>query len=179
MSTLDSVLADLADADRGCPYVTIKREPLETLIQEWSRRGDQLIVFSDMLTKARNELIRAWGWRQGVQTHPGALGPAQQQTLRSLNSALAESAPNLAQHRHAIRRAFVARIRRVLRAVSSELSNRFAEELGSGHLEVAHRLETDRQTIQIVAGSIDAALNCVLQEELLAAQGGNQLAELS
>ena len=178
MSTLDSVLADLADADRECPYVTIKREPLETLIQEWSRRGDQLAVFSDLLTKARNELTRAWGGRQGVQTNPGPLGPVQQETLRSLNSALAASAPNLAQHRHAIRRAFVGRIRRVLRAVSTELSNRFAEELCSGHLEVAHRLETDRQTIQIVAGSIDAALNCVLQEELLAAQGGNQPADL-
>jgi len=179
MSTLDSVLADLADADRECAYVTIKREPLENLIQEWSRRGDQLIVFSDLLTKTRNELTRAWGWRQGVQTNPGPLGLVQQQTLRSLNSALAASAPNLAQHRHAIRRAFVARIRRVLRAVSSELSNRFAEELGSGHLEVAHRLESDRQTIQIVANSIEAALNCVLQEELMAAQGSSTSPDLA
>lgn len=168
MSTLDSVLADLADADRECAYVTVKREPLETLIQEWSHRGDQVVALGDLLTTTRNELVRAWGWRQGGQ----ALGPSQQQTLRSLNSALAESAPALAQHRHAIRRAFVGRIRRVLRAVSAELSHRFAEELGSGRLEVAHRLETDRQTIQIVASSIEAALNCILQEELVAAQSG-------
>ena len=167
MSTLDSVLADLADADRECSYVTVKREPLETLIQEWSHRGDQIAAFSELLTRARNELMRAWGWRQGCQ----APGPSKQQALRSLNLALIEFASALAQHRHAIRKAFVGRIRRVLRAVSTELSNRFAEELGSGRLEVAHRLETDSQTIQIVAGSIEAALNCILQEELLAAQG--------
>ena len=53
MSTLDGVLADLAEADRECPYVAYKREPLETLIQEWSSRGDQIAIFCDLLTQLK------------------------------------------------------------------------------------------------------------------------------
>jgi hypothetical protein len=171
MSTLDNVLADLADADRECAYVTVQRKPLEELIEQWSQRGDQIAAFHELLAKVQSELTRAWAAGQPWALQTNGSGGEKQHILRALNSALTESAPTLAQHRHAIRRAFVARIRRVLRAVSSELSNRFSEELGAGHLEVAHRLESDRQTIQIVANSIDAALNCVLQEELQAAEG--------
>ena len=56
MDALDSVLADLVDADRDCAYVTIKREPLEALIYEWARRGDQMAPLSSLLTRARNQL---------------------------------------------------------------------------------------------------------------------------
>ena len=174
MSTLDGVLADLAEADRECPYVTVKREPLEALIQEWSSRGDQIAIFCDLLTRARNELTLAWGIRPCGQSLSGPLGPAQEAALRALSSGVTESATALAHHRHAVRRAFVVRLRRVLRAVATELSNRFLEGLLRGDVELAHRLESDRQTIQIVAGSIDAALNCVLQEELMAAQGNGE-----
>lgn len=48
MSALDSVLADLAESDRDCAYATVKREPLETLIEEWlgSRRSDFIALRS-------------------------------------------------------------------------------------------------------------------------------------
>ena len=59
----------------------------------------------------------------------------------ALSSGVTESATALAHHRHAVRRAFVARLRRVLRAVATELSNRFAEGLLRGDVELAHRLE--------------------------------------
>lgn len=56
MDALDSVLADLVDADRDCAYATIKREPLAALIYEWARRGDQMAMLSSLLARARNQL---------------------------------------------------------------------------------------------------------------------------
>jgi hypothetical protein len=60
MSVLDAVLADLVDADRACPYATIRREPIERLIDEWARRGDQVVLLCGLLERARNQLAATW-----------------------------------------------------------------------------------------------------------------------
>ena len=60
MSALDGVLADLIEADRECAYVTVKREPLEALIDEWARRGDQVSLLRSLLPRLRHELAQAW-----------------------------------------------------------------------------------------------------------------------
>ncbi|HUO61399.1 MAG TPA: hypothetical protein VMU24_12075, partial [Candidatus Acidoferrales bacterium] len=56
MSALDGVLADLVEADRECAYVTVKREPLEALIDEWLSRGDQIAILASLITRARKQL---------------------------------------------------------------------------------------------------------------------------
>ncbi len=58
MDALDSVLADLVHSDRDCAYATIKREPLEALIREWTHRGDQMTRLSGLLLRARNQLAQ-------------------------------------------------------------------------------------------------------------------------
>lgn len=104
MDALDSVLAVLVDADRDCAYATIKREPLETLIYEWARRGDQMTLLSGLLIRARNQLA------EGQHSHSS--NASCESTLRDLDSAITESAPALARHRHAVRRELATRLSR-------------------------------------------------------------------
>ena len=70
MSALDSVLADLIEADRECSYVTVKREPLEELIDDWTRRGDQVSLLCSLLPRLRHELAQAWNARALDQSLP-------------------------------------------------------------------------------------------------------------
>ena len=58
MSALDGVLADLVEADGECAYVTVKREPLESLIDEWAQRGDQISLLFRFLTPAQHALAQ-------------------------------------------------------------------------------------------------------------------------
>ncbi|HVZ16023.1 MAG TPA: hypothetical protein VG897_02815 [Terriglobales bacterium] len=168
MSALDGVLADLIEADCDCAYVTIKREPLEALIHEWARRGDQVTLFCGLLTRARDELTQAWDAR-AEQPHSTSLNASRESTLRALDAAVAESASAVAHHRHAVRRELAARLKLVLRAAISDIGVHVTDALLAGNTELAERLESERQTVRIVISTIDAVVCRLLQDELMAA----------
>ena len=141
MSALDGVLADLVEADRECAYVTVKREPLETLIDEWACRGDQISLLSSLLVPAQRE--RA-------------------------NEVLTESASTVARHRHAVRREFAARLKQTLRSAIADVGAPVTDALLAGNSELAERLESERQTVRIIMSTIDAVVERLLQDELTA-----------
>ena len=70
MNALDSVLADLVEADRDSVYVTVKREPLKELIADWAGRGDRLALFCSLLTRARNELAQTSAMHPDEELRP-------------------------------------------------------------------------------------------------------------
>ncbi len=162
MDALDSVLADLVDADRDCAYATIKREPLEALIYEWARRGDQMAMLSSLLARARNQLAADHNLQPCNASHEA--------TLRALESAVAESASALAHHRHAVRREFAARLKQVLRSAIADVGTHATDALLVGNGEFAERLESERQTVRIVMSTIDSVVDRLLQDELTAAE---------
>ncbi len=163
MSALDSVLADLVEADRECAYVTVKREPLENLIEEWLARGDQISLLCGVLARAQKELLAACP----VPALAMKLGePSQEAILRELNSATARQATSIAHHRHAIRQHLAARLKQVLRTAISEIHQHITEAMLKGQSELAERLESERQTVQILIGAIDATVNRLMTQEL-------------
>ena len=141
MSALDGVLADLVEADRECAYVTVKREPLETLIDEWACRGDQISLLSSLLVPAQRE--RA-------------------------NEVLTESASTVARHRHAVRREFAARLKQTLRTAIADVGAHVTDALLAGNSELAERLESERQTVRIIMSTIDAVVERLLQDDVTA-----------
>jgi hypothetical protein len=162
MDALDSVLADLVDADRDCAYATIKRDPLEALIYEWARRGDQMALLSSLLTRARNQLA--------ADHHLQPCNASREATLRALDSAVAEYASALARHRHVVRRELAARLKQVLRSAIADVGTHATEALLAGNRELAERLESERQTVRIVMSTIDSVVDRLLQDELIAAE---------
>jgi hypothetical protein len=162
MDVLDSVLADLVDADRDCAYATIKREPLEALIYEWARRGDQMTMLSSLLARAENQLASEHCSQPCCKSREA--------TLRALDSALAESASALARHRHAVRREFAARLKQVLRSAIADVGTHATGALLAGNRELAERLESERQTVRIVMSTIDVVVDRLFQDELIAAE---------
>ena len=167
MSALDSVLADLVDADRDCAYVTVKREPLEALIDEWACRGDHVASLCRLLTRARNQLARRASAQPLEQPHSTVYDASLQATLRDLDAALTDSASAIVQHRHAIRRELAARLKQVLRAAIAEVGSHAADALLAGNTELAERLESERQTVRIVMSTIDATVDRLLRDELM------------
>ena len=162
MDALDSVLADLVDADRDCAYATIKRDPLEALIYEWARRGDQMALLSSLLTRARNQLA--------ADHHLQPFNASREATLRALDSAVAEYASALARHRHVVRRELAARLKQVFRSAIADVGTHATEALLAGNRELAERLESERQTVRTVMSTIDSVVDRLLQDELIAAE---------
>lgn len=162
MSALDSVLADLVESDRECGYVTVKREPLEALIEEWLARGDQISLLCSLLARAQKELAAAWKPR--VLTQP--IQRTQEIILHELNSATAQQGTTIAHHRHAIRQELAARLRQVLRSAITDIHQHITEALLKGQSELAERLESERQTVQIIISTIDAMVNRLMAQEL-------------
>lgn len=177
MSALDSVLADLVESDRECAYVTVKREPLETLIEEWLARGDRISLLCDVVARAQKELAAA------LTTPAPSMQPSQrpQKTiLHELNSATAQQATTIVHHRHAIRLDLAARLKQVLRSAIAEIQRHITEALVRGQSDLAERLESERQTVQIVIGAIDATVNRLIAQELAkVGQQGDENAALS
>ncbi len=142
MSALDGVLADLVEADRECAYVTVKREPLETLIDEWARRGDQISLLFPLLAPAQHALAQ---------------------------EVLEESAAAVARHRHAVRREFAARLKQMLRSAIADVGAHATDALLAGNSELAERLESERQTVRIIMSTVDTLVDRLLQDELTVA----------
>ena len=162
MDVLDSVLADLVDADRDCAYVTVKREPLEALIYQWARRGDQMAMLSSLLARARSQLA--------ADHNLQPCNESREATLRALDSAVAEYASALARHRHVVRRELAARLKQVLRSVIADVGTHATDALLAGNKELAERLESERQTVRVVMATIDSVVDRLLQDELTAAE---------
>lgn len=164
MSALDSVLADLVESDRDCDYVTVRREPLEALIDEWLARGDQISLLCMLVTGAQKELAAAWN-----ASAPASIGSnrqAQELRLRQLNCTTSRQATTIAHHRHAIRKDLAARLKQVLRSAIADIHQHVTEALLKGQSELAERLESERQTVQIVIGAIDAIVSRLVAQEL-------------
>ena len=168
MSALDSVLADLIEADSDCPYATIKREPLEALIDDWMRRGVQVTLLCGLLTQARYELTQVWHSRTAEEPNSVRATPAS--VLRKLDAAITESASTVSHHRHAVRRELAARLKQVLRSAIAEVAVRTTEALLAGNKDLAERLESERQTVRMVMSAIDAVVDKMLLDELTAAR---------
>lgn len=162
MSALDSVLADLVESDRECAYVTVRREPLEALIEEWLARGDQISLLCTLVARARKELTVAWTPR--VLTQP--ILQSQETILHELNSAIAQQATTIAHHRHVIRQELAARLKQVLRSAIADIHQHITQALLKGQSDLAERLESERQTVQIVVAAIDATVNRLMAQEL-------------
>jgi len=166
MSTLDGVLADLVEADRECAYVTIKREPLEALIDEWARRGDRVALFCDLVTRVQREFAQAPNGRTLDRSGPVS---DRKFTLRALDTVVTESASAIAHHRHTVRRELAARLKLVLRSAIAEVGTHATDALLAGNTELAERLESERQTVRIVMSTIDTVVDRLFKEELTAA----------
>ena len=167
MSALDGVLADLVEADRECSYVTVKREPLEELIDDWTRRGDQVSLLCSLLPRLRHELAQAWNALPLNQPLPA--NASQELTLLALDEVIAESASVIAHHRHAVRRELAARLKQVLRSAIADVGVHVTDALLAGNTELAGRIESERQTVRIVMSTIDAVVCRLIQGELIAA----------
>ena len=170
MSALDAVLADLVDADRDCAYATVKREPLEALIDEWACRGDQAARLCGVLTRARNQLVQAWRTQAVGQPRSTSFTASEEPILRTLDAAVAESASTVAHHRHALRRELAARLKQVLRSAIAEVATHATDALLAGNTELAERLESERRTVRVVLSTIDAVVDRLLRDELIAAE---------
>ncbi len=149
MNALDGVLADLVEADRECAYVTVKREPLEKLIDEWARRGDQISLLFPLLAPAQHAL-------------------AQQM--------LEESTAAVARHRHTIRREFAAGLKQMLRSAIADVGVHVTDALLAGNSELAERLESERQTVRIIMSTVDTLVDRLLQDELTVAADKRNMA---
>jgi hypothetical protein len=164
MSALDGVLADLVEADPECSYVTVERQPLETLIEEWLSRGDHLSVLCNLAARARDQLALFWATPIPELIQPKAR--PQPALLHELNSTLARLATAIAHHRHAVRQELAARIKQALRSAIAEIHQHVTDALLKGNSELAERLESERQTVQIVISAIDATVSRMMTQEL-------------
>jgi hypothetical protein len=54
----------------------------------------------------------------------------------------------------------------VLRSAIAEIHQHITEALLKGHSEMAERLESERQTVQIIISTIDAMVNRLMVQEL-------------
>ncbi len=89
--------------------------------------------------------------------------------IRVLDATITESLSAIAHHRHAIRRELASRLKQVLRSSIAEIGVHTTDALVAGNNELAERLESERQTVRIVMSTIDAVVNRLLQDELIAA----------
>jgi hypothetical protein len=164
MSALDGVLADLVESDRECAYVTVKREPLESLIAEWLGRGDQIAVLCGLLARMQKELVASW--EQATREIPQSLRLSRDAFLRELHSAAVSAASVIAHHRHAVRQELAAKLKQVLRSTIAEVHTHVTDALLTGDRELAERLESERQTVETVISAIDALVTRLMTEEL-------------
>jgi type VI protein secretion system component VasF len=166
MSALDSVLADLVEADRECAYVTVKRDSLETLIDQWMNRGDQIALLCGLVSRTQKELSAAWPAIPSILQH----GRSMERLLQELQSATAPLTTTIVHHRHAVRQELAARLKQSLRSAINEIHAHVTQALLKGESELAERLESERQTVQIIISATDAMVNRLMAQELAKAE---------
>jgi hypothetical protein len=171
MNALDGVLADLVESDRECAYVTVRRAPLEALIGEWLTRGDQISILNALVARAQKELARLWATPiPELMRRPRS----EQAILQELNCAMAQQFTTIAHHRHAVRQELAAKLKQALRSAITEIHQHVTGALLKGDSELAQRLESERQTVQLVINAIDATVSWFMAQELAKAsqEGG-------
>lgn len=153
------------------PAIKVPSPELEALIEEWLARGDQISLLCSLVARAQKELAVAWTPR--ALTQP--IRQSQESILHELNSATAQQATTIAHHRHAIRKDLAARLKQVLHSAIAEIHQHITEALLKGQSELAERLESERQTVQIIISTIDAMVNRLMAQELAkVGQQGNK-----
>ena len=163
MTALDGILADLVEADRECTYVTVRREPLEGLIDQWAERGDRLNLIVCLLKNVQQHLA-----------HEPDRDPHMSQSFAecqvgAIDAVMSATATLLAHHRHAIRQQLGARVKHVLRCAIEDVGAHVTDAWLTGEKEVAERLESERQTVRIVISTVESVINRLFEEELTAA----------
>ena len=170
MSALDGVLADLIEADRDCAYVTIKREPLEALIDEWARRCDQVSLFCSLMPALRRELAQAWTARTLDQ--PPQLSASQESTLRVLDASDRRiSRGHCASSACCSAGACGTAQAGVALGALPMLARTSPMPCSPGTPELAERLESERQTVRRVMSTIDAVVDRLIHEDLVVVSG--------
>ena len=110
--------------------------------------------------------------RLGTETNsyqPSSGNGSRESMIGALDATVTESFSAIAHHRHAIRRELASRLKQVLRSSIAEIGVHTTDALVAGNNELAERLESERQTVRIVMSTIDAVVNRLLQDELIAA----------
>ena len=49
MNYLLLILLDISASDDDCPYLSIARRPLEALIEDWVRQGEEINLLRDLV----------------------------------------------------------------------------------------------------------------------------------
>jgi hypothetical protein len=163
MTALDGVLADLVEADRECTYVTVRREPLEGLIDQWVERGDRLNLIVCLLKNVQQPLAHEPSRDPRI---PQVLAECQ---VGAIDAVMSATATVLAHHRHAIRQQLGSRVKQVLRCAIEGVGAHAIDAWLAGEKEVAERLESERQTVRIVISTVESVINRLFEEELTAA----------
>jgi hypothetical protein len=169
MNPLDSIFANWFEADHTCAYITVEREPLEALIAEWTHRGDQLTLLSVLLARARNQLAETPECCPSERRCSSLTNEPLASSFRELEAAIRESATAIARHRHSVRSEFASHLKQILRSAIRDVGVRTTDAVLAGKIELANRIESDRQMIRAIIGVIDALLNRMLKDDLTAA----------
>jgi hypothetical protein len=163
MTALDGVLADLVEADHECTYVTVRREPLEALIDQWAERGDRLNLIGCLFKNVQRDLACESGRDQCNRASIAGCLP------NAVDAVISATASVLAHHRHAIRQQLAARVKQVLLRAIEDVGVHVTDAWLAGEKDVAERLEAERKTVRIVISTVDSVINRLLEEELTAA----------
>jgi hypothetical protein len=90
-------------------------------------------------------------------------------SVGELDAAIRESATAIARHRHSVRSEFASHLKQILRSAIRDVGVRTTDAVLAGKIELANRIESDRQMIRAIIGVIDALLNRMLKDDLTAA----------
>jgi hypothetical protein len=120
MSILNLVLVNLAESDDESPYVTLARQPVESLIEDWLHREELISSLCDLLRRARDELTLNSEIPEPDCPSPMSVGPLRG-SAPSVRDKIPEVAPMTAQQQHTVRRELLALIAQVLQAIERHL----------------------------------------------------------
>lgn len=138
---------------------------IEALIEEWLWRGDRIATLSAVLKHAQEELAPAVPESGADSTDSPQ--PSHASLLQQMNSAAASSAAVIAHHRHAVRQELAAKLKQVLRSATAEIHSHITDALLNGNNELAERLESERQTVQIVVSTIDTTVSQLMAQGII------------
>jgi len=116
MSILALVLVNLAESDDESPYVTLARQPVEALIEDWLHRGELISSLCELLTVVQKEHTLPGGIEKPDRPCSMLPNPLEEKALRAPDSTVPEVTALTAQQ-HAVRRKIAALITEALQAI--------------------------------------------------------------
>ena len=160
-SLFDALRAELNHADPLCSYVTVERLYLELVLRQTAERTSQVAIASELLQRARAELVRAWD--------TGRLEPYQQAALQSIDECLNDSRLPVRIYRHSVRREFASVLRNLLTRTQSALKEDAKREREHEHKQIAQTIEDMGEGLTIVTECLDILLSQLLVREEVSA----------